>query len=114
MGTEPIYSFVAPPSPADVSGAFQMHVECPHADRCPGCPLIALPYPEQLTKKGLALARALDAYSALRNAAVAPVAGAESTRDYRLRAKLVQKNGKLGLFSRGSHDVVDIPDCPVL
>jgi 23S rRNA (uracil1939-C5)-methyltransferase len=91
-----------------------MHVDCPHADRCPGCPLIGLPYPEQLSKKALALSRALAPYGALSEADVSAVEGAESTTDYRLRAKLVAKHGKLGLFSRGSHDVVDIPECPVL
>jgi 23S rRNA (uracil1939-C5)-methyltransferase len=114
MGTEPIYSFVALPSRASEDGAFQMLVDCPHADRCPGCPLIALPYPEQLAKKSLTLEEAIGAYPTLARAPVAPIAGASSTTNYRVRAKLVARDGKLGLFSRGSHDVVDIPECPVL
>jgi 23S rRNA (uracil1939-C5)-methyltransferase len=53
-------------------------------------------------------------YPTLGHAVVGAVAGTEATRDYRVRAKLVAKDGKLGLFARGSHEVVDIPDCPVL
>jgi 23S rRNA (uracil1939-C5)-methyltransferase len=33
---------------------------------------------------------------------------------YRVRAKLVAAGGALGLFERGGHDVVDIPECRVL
>jgi 23S rRNA (uracil1939-C5)-methyltransferase len=91
-----------------------MPVDCPHADRCPGCPLIALPYPEQLAKKALTLEEAVGPYPALGRAVVAPIAGAERTTNYRVRAKLVARGGALGLFARRSHDVVDIPDCPVL
>jgi 23S rRNA (uracil1939-C5)-methyltransferase len=87
---------------------------CPHADHCPGCPLIRLDYPEQLARKSRAVARAFAAYPALANAPFEPVVGAESTEGYRVRAKLVANGGRLGLYARGSHDVVDIPACPVL
>jgi tRNA/tmRNA/rRNA uracil-C5-methylase (TrmA/RlmC/RlmD family)/16S rRNA U516 pseudouridylate synthase RsuA-like enzyme len=91
-----------------------MLLECPHADRCPGCPLIGLAYPEQLSKKERAVSRALGAYPALSQAAIEPVAGAANAAGYRVRAKFVASRGKLGLYSRGSHEVVDIPACPVL
>ena len=91
-----------------------MLVQCPHADRCPGCPLIGLAYPEQLAQKALGLERALRAYPALSSVRAAPVRGADNVTDYRVRAKLVLRDGKLGLFARGAHEVVDIPDCPVL
>ncbi|HEX6271841.1 MAG TPA: pseudouridine synthase [Polyangiaceae bacterium] len=91
-----------------------MLVECPHADRCPGCPLIRLDYPEQLARKARTVARAFGAYPALANAPFEPIVGAESAAGYRVRAKLVANGGRLGLYARGSHDVVDIPECPVL
>jgi 23S rRNA (uracil1939-C5)-methyltransferase len=91
-----------------------MLVECPHADRCPGCPLIRLDYPDQLARKTNAVARALAAYPALAGTALDEIAGAEDTARYRVRAKLVANRGRLGLYARGSHDVVDIPACPVL
>ena len=91
-----------------------MHLECPHADRCPGCPLIRLTYPEQLSEKTKAVVRALSAYPALDAAKREPIRGAETRSGYRVRAKLVAGHGRLGLFARGTHDVVDIPDCPVL
>lgn len=91
-----------------------MQVDCPHADRCPGCPLIRLPYSEQLREKALALESAVRAYRALSNVAISEARAAEPMTDYRIRAKLVVSGMKLGLFSRGSHEVVDIPECPVL
>jgi 23S rRNA (uracil1939-C5)-methyltransferase len=114
MGTKPIYSFVARSSPRPWFRAFHMHLECPHADRCPGCPLIRLAYPEQLSQKTTAVVRALSAYPALAAAEREPIRGAENTSGYRVRAKFVAEAGRLGLFARGSHDVVDIPECPVL
>jgi 23S rRNA (uracil1939-C5)-methyltransferase len=91
-----------------------MLVECPHADRCPGCPLITLPYAAQLSRKATALSRALGAYPALRSIRVPDTEHAEPISGYRVRAKFVAADGKLGLFARGSHEVVDIPECPVL
>jgi 23S rRNA (uracil1939-C5)-methyltransferase len=73
-----------------------------------------LPYPEQLEQKRSVLVRALAAYPSLAAAPVGATAPAEPTRDFRVRAKLVAQNGALGLFARGTHDVVDIPECQVL
>jgi 23S rRNA (uracil1939-C5)-methyltransferase len=39
---------------------------------------------------------------------------AEPAVGYRVRAKLVAQSGALGLFERGGHDVVDIPECQVM
>jgi 23S rRNA (uracil1939-C5)-methyltransferase len=115
MGTKPIYSFVARPSRrCEFRAMFSMLVQCPHADRCPGCPFIGLDAADQLERKGRAVAAAFAAYPALANTRLERVVGAESASDYRVRAKLVAQAGKLGLFARGSHEVVDIPACPVL
>lgn len=89
-------------------------MHCPHADRCPGCPLIAQPYAEQLEFKRAALARALGAYPVLAAAPVLATAGAEPIAHFRLRTKVVARGTAVGLFARGTHDVVDIPECRVL
>ncbi|HYH41089.1 MAG TPA: pseudouridine synthase [Burkholderiales bacterium] len=89
-------------------------VECPHAAHCGGCALIALPYAEQLTHKRAALAESLAGYPELAALPVADVVAADAITDYRLRAKLVVVNGAIGLYARGSHDVVDLPACRVL
>jgi 23S rRNA (uracil1939-C5)-methyltransferase len=98
-------------------------VRCEHADRCGGCPLIALSYARQLEAKRLRVIRALARYSALAGLAVAPAAPADPIVGYRTRAKLIvgaPRRGKnepatLGLFGKGgTHEVVDVPACRVL
>jgi len=88
-------------------------VLCPHSRRCPGCPLIELDYPTQLVQKRAALARALGAYRTLADSPLEPTTPAEPVTGYRVRVKLVAHRRALGLFKRGTHDVVDIPECRV-
>ena len=47
---------------------------------------------------------------------VGRVVGADGEPSHRVsvRAKLVAKGGKLGLYARGGHELVDIPECIVL
>lgn len=87
---------------------------CPFAPRCPGCAWIALPPAEQLRAKQARVERALAPYAAL-EARVLPVEAAAQRTGYRTRAKLaVAKGPRLGLFERGTHEVLDLPGCPVL
>jgi len=98
-------------------------VRCEHADRCGGCPLIALSYGRQLDAKRLRVIRALARYSALASLVVEPTAPADPIVGYRTRAKLIvgapglgkNEPAPLGLFSKGGlHQVVDVPACRVL
>lgn len=91
-------------------------VECPHADRCAGCPAIELDYAAQLARKHDRVHEALARYPALAALAVDGVAGASEVAGYRARAKLVHGPGfELGLFAKGKdHVVADIPECPVM
>jgi 23S rRNA (uracil1939-C5)-methyltransferase len=88
-------------------------VSCPFAARCPGCAWIALAPAEQLGAKEALLAGALAPFAlGLRPL---PVQAAEPRAGYRTRAKLaVAKGPRLGLFARGTHEVLDLPGCPVL
>ena len=89
-------------------------VYCPHAERCPGCAWIARPPAEQLAAKQALLEHALAPYTTLA-ARVLPVQAAAANAGYRTRAKLAVAPGpRLGLFARASHDVLDLPGCPVL
>ncbi len=89
-------------------------VSCPHAERCPGCAWIARPPAEQLAAKQDLLTRALAPYTTLA-VHVLPVQAADTFAGYRTRAKLAVAPGpRLGLFARGTHDVLDLPGCPVL
>jgi 23S rRNA (uracil1939-C5)-methyltransferase len=61
------------------------------------------------------VASALGRYPELSELDPAPVQGAERVTDYRVRAKLVSdREGRLGLFAAGSHQVVDTPECRIL
>lgn len=90
-------------------------VDCPHADLCPGCPLIGLTAPAQLAAKAERVAQALAPYPGLRALASDPVQAAPTRTDYRTRAKLVVGAGpRVGLYARGTHEIVDLPGCRVL
>ncbi len=97
----------------EVPLAFRAH--CVHAPACPGCPLIRDCYGEQLTKKALRVRAAAGTYPELGRVVVAETRAAEQVEGYRTRAKLVaDARGALGLFARGSHELVDLPGCLVL
>ena len=98
----------APPS--------DQRVRCEHADRCGGCPIIALSYSEQLSLKRGRVVQSLARYPALELVYTDPVMPAEPIVSYRTRAKLIVATGaKVGLFAKGGgHQVVDIPSCRVL
>ena len=91
-------------------------VSCEHADRCGGCPIIALPYPEQLSLKRGRVVQSAARYPGLELVYTEPVLAAEPVVGYRTRAKLiVSTGGRIGLFEKGGgHVVVDIPHCRVL
>ena len=93
-----------------------VRVTCVHADRCGGCPIIALPYGEQLALKRGRVVNSVARYPALELVYTEPVQPAEPVVQYRTRAKMiVAPGGKLGLYAKGGgHQVVDIPDCRVV
>jgi 23S rRNA (uracil1939-C5)-methyltransferase len=88
---------------------------CVHSPRCGGCAFMGVAADVQLEEKQRSVQTALNAYPELRALSVESVVGAEPMLEYRTRAKLVvSPQGEIGLFARGSHDVVDIPGCRVL
>jgi 23S rRNA (uracil1939-C5)-methyltransferase len=90
-------------------------IDCPHAARCGGCSLISLTDEAQHVFKRERVLRAFSAYGALAETQLTDLVTAESNTRYRTRAKLVvSATGEIGLYGRGSHDVIDIPQCQVL
>src|SRR5437868_521098 len=89
---------------------------CEHATRCGGCPIIDLPYAEQLAVKRARVVQSMARYPALELVYTHPVVEAAETIGYRTRAKLITAPGaRLGLYAKGGgHHVVDIPGCIVL
>ena len=100
----------------DVGTPMSERVVCEHADRCGGCPIIALPYGEQLAMKRGRVVQSASRYPTLELVYTEPVAAADPIVEYRTRAKLiVSTGGRLGLYAKGGgHQVVDIPRCRVL
>jgi 23S rRNA (uracil1939-C5)-methyltransferase len=90
---------------------------CPHSPQCVGCPLIDVPYPEQLLKKRDIVARALAAYPSLAHLQVPAVIASPHRLGYRARIKLVVRSTRgeiaTGLYVPGTHRVIDISSCPV-
>lgn len=90
---------------------------CPHYRSCQGCALLSWKYPAQLERKSQRVADALATYPELYDVELGEVWAAPETLGYRASAKLVvaRKRGKgqVGMYRRGSHDVVDIADCPL-
>jgi 23S rRNA (uracil1939-C5)-methyltransferase len=116
--TEPPSAPCGSESPSSASGSEQPGpaLVCPHAERCPGCPLIGQPYASGSSAKARSIARAVRRHPDLEALDLgAGVAAASGYAEYRLRAKLViDAAGRLGLFEAGSHDVLDLPGCRIL
>jgi 23S rRNA (uracil1939-C5)-methyltransferase len=90
---------------------------CPHYRACQSCALLSWKYDTQLACKSKRVADALAAFPSLLEVSLNEVWAAPETLGYRASAKLVvaRKRGKgqVGMYRRGSHDVVDIADCPL-
>lgn len=86
-------------------------LDCPHTQLCGGCALWDLDYGAQLAAKAARVTHELRRYGELASSAIAPIVPAPALTGYRVRAKLVVQGRAVGLFARGTHDVVDIPSC---
>ncbi len=90
---------------------------CTHARHCQGCSLVQLDYSAQLSFKEEKIRRAFSSYPGLKGIKVAETLAAPNPLGYRTNAKLVfgKERGRvlIGLYRRGTHDVVDIGDCPL-
>lgn len=90
---------------------------CKKELKCLGCPLIGMKYQAQLDYKQQRVSAALAKQNLLRFELVQPTLASEPSLGYRASAKLVfgRKREKvlLGLYQRGSHEVIDTEDCPV-
>ncbi len=93
------------------------HVACQLERDCLGCPLIGMKYADQLLFKQQRVAEALRQQGLLDAVQVPPVLPSEPPFGYRASAKLAFSRDRekvlIGLYKRGSHEVIDCPDCPV-
>lgn len=93
------------------------NIVCKKELDCLGCPLIGMKYQAQLDYKQRRVADALSAQGLLQEDVVQPSLGSQPPVNYRASAKLVfgrkREKVSIGLYKRGTHDVVNCPDCPV-
>jgi 23S rRNA (uracil1939-C5)-methyltransferase len=114
--TPPLPGISSLVAPEDSGSELGVYVECVHADRCGGCPILALAYADQLSLKRGRVVNSLARYASLELSYTEAVAPANPVTAYRTRAKLiVAPGGHVGLFAKGGgHQVVDIDHCRVL
>ena len=90
---------------------------CDSLTSCQGCPLLCLDEAAQFEIKQIRIRSAFNQYPLLKGLEIAPIWSAPEPFGYRTNAKLVfgRKRGKvqLGLYRRGTHDVVDLVGCPL-
>lgn len=86
---------------------------CPHQPLCTGCSLSSLTQAQQLEHKEDRLRTELGALPVTRLLAPTPILGSALLEGYRLRAKLVYQEGRLGLFT-SEHNVVDTRHCRIV
>ena len=90
---------------------------CPHAKLCGGCQLQHMDYQAQLRWKRQQVVDALERIGKL-DVPVLPVLGMKQPYHYRNKGQFpLGKQGKklvLGLFQKGSHDIVDLETCEII
>ena len=95
----------------------EVEIHCPVSRQCGGCALIDLPYASQLEHKQALVRAALDAHVSLRALPLSDCMPATRRAGYRNRAKLAvagePSSVRIGLFRRGSHELIDLALCQV-
>ncbi|MDF2962400.1 MAG: methyltransferase, partial [Paenibacillus sp.] len=90
---------------------------CPVYDACGGCQLQHMTYPSQLRAKEELIREAFTRYAKLDKPPLRPILGMEDPWGYRNKAQLQvgwhNEHIITGLYSTGTHKVVDISGCPV-
>lgn len=86
---------------------------CAECTRCGGCDWMWINEAEQLRAKGDLIRQALERIGKLSVSESIEVHKSENTLRYRSRVRLQVKAGKVGFFSRGSHELIEVTDCKV-
>ncbi|MBW2425631.1 MAG: class I SAM-dependent RNA methyltransferase [Deltaproteobacteria bacterium] len=87
---------------------------CAHFGRCGGCLWQQIAYPTQLAAKREILRAALERIGGLALEEEPPIVASPAPYGYRARARLIERDARLGFRRRGSHELEAIEACPVL
>lgn len=94
----------------------RIEAPCPVFGICGGCTWQHVSYEEQLRQKREIVRSSLAKFSGFDVSAedsVEPTVASPNEFRYRNRIQLHRGNGRVGFTKRGSHDIVDIDDCPI-
>lgn len=96
-------------------GPERVRAACPVADACGGCDWMHLSREAQLSAKAGVLREALSRTGGFRELPeTIPVVSAGSDLHYRGRLRVhVDDAGRIGLYARRTHEVIEVPGCPV-
>jgi len=86
--------------------------KCPYFGRCGGCDWQHIKYPDQVRAKRLIVEENLQKIGKIKKPNIDEVI--PSPWNYRNRAQVKVKRGKVGFYAKNSHNVVDIDRCPLL
>lgn len=91
-------------------GSSRRKPPCPVAGTCGGCDWQHVEYAEQLNQKHLFLKDYFSRFAKLKSVEI-PKPAATDEFAYRNRIQLKVQDGKIGFFSRGSHELVEVDEC---
>lgn len=86
---------------------------CPHFGTCGGCTLMHMDYSEQLRTKENIVKNAISRIGKI-DCKINPIIASENETGYRNKASFPVKNGKIGYYEQGSHNIVEIKRCPLV
>lgn len=86
--------------------------KCPYYNECGGCNLLHLSYEKQLEFKKN---KVIDIFKKYADMDINPeIYGSYCTLKYRNKVTFHVKNGKIGFYKEGSHDLIEISECLLL
>ena len=95
-------------------GKTRIKPKCPHFGRCGGCDWQHINYEAQVEAKRAILEENLQKIGRIKKPNIDEVIPSPNPWHYRNRAQFKVKNGKVGFFAKGTHEVVDIERCDIL
>ena len=83
---------------------------CPYFEKCGGCDLQHMNYEKQLDFKQILVKNTIKKIAGI-DAMVLPCERSENIFEYRNKISIPVSNGKLGLYEKSSHNIVEVKKC---
>ena len=95
-------------------GRSRVKPKCPYFGKCGGCDWQHVRYSDQVEAKRLIVEENLQKIGKIKKPNIDEVVPSPSPWNYRNRAQIKVKAGRVGFFAKNSHFVVDVERCPLL